>query len=106
MVFDIVDLVRLSQAACCVFELVEMEWLRLVKFVAVSRSNDVCMLILLSSPAGAIPKLAVAFITCHQIVRLHLDLQKRSGVKLLRRLPCPKVRLVVNFWILVAEPKS
>jgi hypothetical protein len=32
------------------------------------------MLVLLSSPAGAVPQLAVAFVAGHQIVRFHLEL--------------------------------
>lgn len=74
MVCGIVDLKGLSQAACRVLELVEVEWLGLVEFVTVSRSNDVRMLVLLSSPAGAVPQLTVAFVAGHQIVRFHLDL--------------------------------
>lgn len=74
MVCFIVDLELLSQAACRILELVEVERLGLVKFVTVGRPNDVRMLVLLSSPAGAVPQLAVAFVAGHQIVRFHLEL--------------------------------
>ncbi len=74
MVCGIVDFVGLSQAACRVLELVEVERLGLVKFVTVGRPNDVRMLVLLSSPAGAVPQLAVALVAGHQIVRFHLEL--------------------------------
>lgn len=42
-----------------------MEWFGFIEFVSVGRPNNVRVLVLLSSPAGAIPQLAVALIAGH-----------------------------------------
>jgi hypothetical protein len=82
-----------------------VEWFGFIELVSVGRPNNVRVLVLLSSPAGAIPQLAVAFIAGHQVVRFNLERQKIGSIELLRCLPGSEVWLVVNLRLFVAEPE-
>ena len=68
MVSPVVDELFLFKTASRLFDLGQVEWLRLVEVVAVSRADLVSVLILFGSPASSVPQLTVTLIARVQIV--------------------------------------
>ena len=81
-----------------------MERLALVQGHAVSRSDLISVLILLSLPGVAVPELAVALVAAGEGVGALVDLQARRVVEHAVGLARPPVRLVVLLRAQVAGP--
>lgn len=82
VVTDVVDPQAPFEPAGCVVELVQMEWLWFIELVSVSCPDLISVKVFLSPPSSAIPKLPVALVASHQIVRFLKNAQLCSLIKL------------------------
>lgn len=102
MVGPVVDELLLAQTASGLLDLGQVEGLGLVEVVAVSRTNLVRVLVLLSSPASAVPKLTVTLVARDQIVGPRLDFKLGHLFKCHVWGAVTEIGFVVNIWVLEA----